>query len=103
MAKKKKVTYWFGADITELEKGMKQIENRAKRMSDSTRHLGKIMSKNITAPIVGIGALAIRESISFESAFANVKKTVIGTEEQLKKLERGILKMSTVMPTSARK
>ena len=102
MAKKKKVTYWFGADVTELEKGMKRIENSAKRMSYSTARLGKIMSKNITAPIVGIGTLAIRESIAFESAFANVKKTVIGTEEQLKKLERGILKMSTVMPTSAK-
>ena len=102
MAKTKKVVYWFGADVTEFEKGMKRIENRAKRMSDSTAHLGKIMSKNITAPIVGIGALAIRESIAFESAFAKVKKTVIGTEEQLKKLERGILEMSTVMPTSAK-
>jgi len=99
---KKKVTYWFGADITEFEKKVKQIEYSAKRMSYSTARLGKIMSKNITAPIVGIGALAIRESIAFESAFAKVKKTVIGTEEQLKKLERGILEMSTVMPTSAK-
>lgn len=102
MAKTKKVVYWFGADVTEFEKGIKRIENKAKRMSESTAHLGKIMSKNITAPIVGIGALAIRESIAFESAFAKVKKTVIGTEEQLKKLERGILEMSTVMPTSAK-
>ena len=43
----------------------------------------------ISPLIGGIGALAIKESIAFESAFANVKKTVIGTEEQ-QKLERGI-------------
>lgn len=99
---KKKVVYWFGADITEFEKKLRQIENQTQRMAASTKRLGAMMSKNITAPLTGLGALAIRESISFESAFANVKKTVIGTEEQLKKLEKGILKLSTEMPTTAK-
>lgn len=98
---KKRITYFFGADLTELEKGWKKIDRKMKNMSNDFQKYGSAMSRNITAPLVGIGALALRETITFESAFARVRKTVNATEDQLKALERGIQDMSKSMPSSA--
>jgi TP901 family phage tail tape measure protein len=62
---------------------------------------GAAMSATITAPIVGVGAAAIKTSIDFESAFAGVVKTVDATEGELAQLEQGILEMSKELPASA--
>lgn len=98
---KKRITYFFGADLTELEKGWKRIDRKMRNMSNDFQKYGSAMSRNITAPLVGIGALALRETITFESAFARVRKTVNATEDELKALERGIQDMSKSMPSSA--
>lgn len=56
---------------------------------------------------VGIGlmgaamAAATGPAIRFESAFAGVRKTVNGTDEELAAIRQGILDMSAVMPTAA--
>lgn len=98
---KKRITYFFGADLTELEKGWKRIDRKMRNMSNDFQKYGSAMSRNITAPLVGIGALALRETITFEAAFARVRKTVNATEDELKALERGIQDMSKSMPSSA--
>ena len=98
---KKRLTWFFGVDLTELEKGWKKIDRKMRNMSNDFQKYGSAMSRNITAPLVGIGALALRETITFESAFARVRKTVNATEDQLKALERGIQDMSRSMPSSA--
>lgn len=97
----KRVTWFFGVDLTELEKGWKQIDRKMRNLSNDMQKYGSAMSRNITAPLVGIGALALRETITFESAFARVRKTVNATEDELKALERGIQDMSKSMPSSA--
>lgn len=75
----KKITYFFGADISELERGMKRIEYKMGKASATLQKFGSSLTRNVTMPLVGLGALALRESISFESAFARVKKSVGGT------------------------
>ena len=97
----KKITYFFGADITELERGWKRIEYKMGKLSANMEKVGRTMSRAFTAPLVGIGALAMRESIQIETAFARVRKTVSGTKEQIEALERGIMDMSQKMPSSA--
>ena len=97
----KKITYFFGADITNLERGWKRIEYKMGKMSANMEKVGRTMSRAFTAPLVGIGALAMRESIQIETAFARVRKTVSGTEAEMKALEKGIMDMSQKMPSSA--
>lgn len=98
---KKKITYFFGADITNLERGWKRIEYKMGKLSANMEKVGRTMSRAFTAPLVGIGALAMRESIQIETAFARVRKTVSGTEAEMKALEKGIMDMSQKMPSSA--
>lgn len=62
---------------------------------------GATLSATVTAPIVGVGAAAIKTSIDFESAFAGVRKTVDATEEEFAQLRQGILDMSNELPASA--
>ncbi|NLD96888.1 MAG: hypothetical protein GX635_07185, partial [Synergistaceae bacterium] len=66
----KKITYFFGADITNLERGWKRIEYKMGKLSANMEKVGRTMSRAFTAPLVGIGALAMRESIQIETAFA---------------------------------
>ena len=98
---KKKIRYVFGADVTELERGLKRVEYKLGKMSANAQRFGSAMTRNVTAPLVGLGALAVREAVKFESAFAKVKKSVGGTEAELKAMEQGIIEMSKTMPTAA--
>ena len=98
---KKKIRYVFGADVTELERGMKRVEYKLGKLSANAQRFGTSMTRNVTAPLVGLGALAVREAVKFESAFAKVKKSVGGTEAELKAMENGIIEMSKTMPTAA--
>ena len=52
----------------------------------------------------GVGAVvgaSIKSSISFESAWTGVTKTVDGTEEQLSELRQGMLDLSREIPSTA--
>lgn len=51
--------------------------------------------------LAGAGVAAIKTGISFESAFAGVKKTVNASKKELLEMRKGILDMSEEMPTSA--
>lgn len=62
---------------------------------------GTTLTKNVTVPLVAIGAASLKAGIDFESAFAGVRKTVDATEEQFTTLRQGILDMSGKMPQSA--
>lgn len=53
------------------------------------------------ATLTGLGAIAIKEGIQFESAFTGVRKTVDATEEQFTQLENAIRNMAKNMPESA--
>jgi TP901 family phage tail tape measure protein len=65
------------------------------------------LTVGVTAPILAIGAAALKSSISFEQGFASVKRTVDGTVDSLgrltpegKKLERAFLDLSLTVPKS---
>ena len=67
------------------------------------KHLDCIIaySNNINAGVATVAGASLKASISFESAWAGVTKTVEGTEEQMKNLRDGILKLSTQLPSAA--
>lgn len=80
-----------------VEQVGKKLGGAGKKMTD----LGKNLSMKVTAPIAGLGTVATKAAIDFESAFAGVRKTVDATEEEFSQLEKGIREMSQRMPASA--
>lgn len=71
------------------------------KLSSSFGTLGRLSTVAITAPIVAIGAVAIKSSVDFESAFAGVRKTVDATEPEFAALRDSIRNMAKEMPASA--
>lgn len=72
----------------------KSFKNAGKAMSDT----GKSLSKNVTAPLVGVGVLATKASIDLETAFTGVIKTVDATEQELRELKQGFETMAKTVP-----
>lgn len=69
-------------------------------VSGTTGRLGSELTRNVTLPLAGLGAVAVNESVKFESAFAGVVKTVDGTAEQMSALRQGIIDMANEIPAS---
>ncbi|QEH69716.1 phage tail tape measure protein [Cellulosilyticum sp. WCF-2] len=89
-------------------KGFKDGLNGLKGLADKGLGGLKDLAAGVTKTIAAVGAalataagFAIKAGIEFESAFAGVKKTVNGTEEQLASLEGAIRNMAKEMPQSA--
>lgn len=96
----------------EQKRSYKQTEAQAKKSAANAEKYwsgaaGKIKSavstgmKATGAAVIAGGAASLKASISFESAFAGVKKTVNATDKELATMRKDILNMSKEMPTSA--
>lgn len=57
------------------------VTDRMSSLSDGLNTVGKTMTLGVTAPLAGIGAMAVKTSIDLESAFAGVEKTVDNSKE----------------------
>lgn len=64
------------------------------------RNVGKNMSMYVTAPLVGVGFLATKAAVDFESAFTGIVKTVNATAPELETLRTGFLNMAKEIPLS---
>lgn len=91
----------LGLNASEFDKGLSLAERRLKGVESNFTSAGRTLTAGVTAPIVGVGAAAIASSISFESAFAGVRKTVDATEAEFAELEAGIRNMASRLPASA--
>lgn len=86
---------------TRMGETLEATGTRLTKVGDKMKNAGRNMSMYVTAPLVGLGALAMRSSIEFESAFAGVRKTVDATEKQFEDLRTGIIDMSKEIPVAA--
>ena len=86
---------------SKAETALSSYADSANRVGEATSKVGKSLSKNVTAPIVAIGAYALKAETEFESAFAGVRKTVDATEKEYAQLEQAIKNMSLEIPSAA--
>ena len=91
----------LGLDLSKFEKSMKGVRRRFGRLSGQLKMAGRDLTAAISAPLIGVGLLATKTAIDWETSFANVQKTVKGTESDLAELSAGLRKMSTQLPVAA--
>lgn len=60
--------------------------------------LGSTLTKNVTVPIAGAAAMAVKTNIDFENAFTGVEKTVNMSGAELEKFKDKIVDMTNEMP-----
>ena len=91
----------LGLDLSKFEKSMKGVRRRFGRLSGQLKMAGRDLTAAISAPLAGVGLLATKTAIDWETSFANVQKTVKGTESELAQLSTGLRKLSTDLPVAA--
>lgn len=74
-----------------LEKGLARANSSLRRFAFRVDRVGRELTQNLTLPIAGVGALAVREFARFESATKALQATTReagNLEEQLERLRR---------------
>jgi len=89
------------ADKTKFEEGMAGVKTSLTEAASAMTSIGKTLSVGLTAPLVGIGALAAKTAIDFETAFAGVAKTVDASSAELAQIEGQLRTLATQIPVSA--
>lgn len=80
---------------------LEKAGDKISKFGEGASKVGGKLTKGVTVPVVGMGVAAVNAQVKWESAFAGVRKTVDGTEEDFKRLEEGIRDMTKELPTSA--
>jgi len=96
-----KLIVTIGADISGFVKDMEKVNGKVAKFGGDLAKTGQSLTTGLTVPLSALGGGAAKAAIDFESAFAGVRKTVDGTEEEFSALRTGILKMSQEMPAAA--
>tara|TARA_Y100000401_G_scaffold18864_1_gene12711 strand:+ start:394 stop:2511 length:2118 start_codon:yes stop_codon:yes gene_type:complete len=96
------LTFNFGANMAGFNKAMKKAQRSVKRFGKSMKNIGGSMTTNLTMPLVGLGAVAIKTFADFEQAMLKVKAISGATAEEFKMLEADAKRLgSTTMFTAS--
>ena len=80
------LTVKIGANIEAFQSGLTKAEKRLAKMERNFKRVGQNMTRNLTAPIGALGALAAKTFIGFEQQMANVQAVSGASADQFKKL-----------------
>lgn len=86
---------------TQAGESLTAISKKCETISKAMTKAGKSLTTHVTAPITALGTAAVKASIDYEYAFADVRKNVDATEEEYNALSDSVKKMSTEVAASA--
>lgn len=66
----------FGQQMQVAGQKVHEVGEKIKSAGEKMTAMGRTLTTHVTAPIVGIGAAAVKEAVDWESAFTGVMKTV---------------------------
>lgn len=109
----KSLTYRIGADLGALRRAMEEGEGATAKQRKELRLLERQQTANRqalnslgigmlsfgAAAVLGLG-MAVREAIRWESAFAGVRKTVDGSDEEIAALEGELRGLAKTLPAT---
>lgn len=90
----------IGADVKDAMSGFDAVHSRIESFGKSAATTGAVMTAGLTVPLLGTAKAVGDVGISFESAFAGVRKTIDATEEEFAQLRTGIRDMAKEIPTA---
>ena len=91
----------LGLDLKNFERQMKGIRRKFGRLSGQLKMAGRDLTQALTLPLAAIGVGATKLAVDWETSFANVQKTVKGTESEMAQLSDQLREMSTKLPMTA--
>lgn len=85
---KRGITYFFGADLSDLERGWKRIEYKMGRLSAKMNKYGSAMTKAFTVPLAAVGGVATKAAYDVDKALQKIARGTGAQGEDLKGLEK---------------
>ena len=80
----------IGAKIDDLEKGLSDVDKSMKKVGDKMAKVGKTLTKYVTLPLAGIGVAAIKMSMDFNKAMAEVSTLLDGDIKRVQELKKNV-------------
>ena len=77
----------IGANLTGLTKGLKVAGSKMRRFGSQAKSLGTSLSRSISAPLIGLGAISVKTFSTFEAEMSKVQAVSGATAAQFEKLE----------------
>lgn len=87
MARNASLNIIFGADTTQLDRALGTSQKRLRKLSADFTKVGANLTAGVTAPLLAMGANAVRTFANFESAMASVKAVSGATGQEFEQLE----------------
>lgn len=80
----------LGLDSAQFEKGLANARKTLAGVGKSLESIGKELSLKVSVPLMGIGAVALKTSVDFNKAMANVATLIPGNIDRVNELKRGV-------------
>jgi len=81
---------------------VQSVEDGLRNAGDAAQRTGKTLSRNVTAPLVGIGVAAVKTAMDFETEFAKIEGLVGVTGDDLEELRGAAMSLGPAYGTSGR-
>lgn len=76
------LTIAFGADMRGFDRAMKKAQRNINKFGTSLQRTGETLTRNITLPVIGLGAAAIKMASDFEETDAKFRTVFSSIEQQ---------------------
>jgi len=76
------LTIAFGADLRGFDRAMKKAQRNINKFGTSLQRTGETLTRNITLPVIGLGAAAIKMASDFEETDAKFRTVFSSIEQQ---------------------
>ena len=77
----------IGANLSGLTRGLKVAGSKMRRFGSQAKSLGMNLSRSISAPLIGLGAISVKTFSGFEAEMSKVKAVSGATTKEFKALE----------------
>jgi len=103
MAKKSNIStnIAIGANLSGLTRGLKIASSKMRRFGSQAKSLGTTLSRGISAPLIGLGALSVKTFSGFEAEMSKVKAVSGATADQFNRLEAQAKKLGSTTTFTA--
>ena len=101
MAKLGDLIVRVGADTRGLNKSLGDVKKTMRQTTGNLTQMGKSLSMSLTAPILGLGALAVKAATDFEFSMAKVQAVSKFTGAEMERLESQAQELGATTSRSA--
>jgi len=84
--------------MSRVDKTFTRMRDTYRSHGQGMRDMGRSMSLYVTAPLTALGVLATNTAVSFESAFAGIRKTVRASAPELQEINKQLQEMTKTTP-----